>query len=666
MENIKKDIEELENKLKNYAYEYYTLDNPTISDYEYDVMYKRLLKYYDDYPELLSNNSITRQVGYSISKKFEKYTHQYSMYSLDNVFSIDELYEFDNRINKEVDNYSYVVEPKIDGLAISLTYENGKLITGATRGNGLVGEDVTNNVKTITDIPLVLSENIDITIRGEIYLKRSQFNKINDDLKANNQNTFVNARNAAAGTLRQLDSKVVAKRKLSAFFYNVANYQELNIRTHYDSLLYLKKLGFVVNDQIKQAKNINEISSIINDIENNRDINDYDIDGAVIKINQFDVQEKLGFTTKYPKFAIAYKFVAEQLETKLLDIEYTVGRTGKVTPNAILEPIFISGSTVSRATLHNYDFIKTLDIRLNDIVIIHKAGEIIPEVVSVVNEKRAIDSKKLEFIKECPICHAPLIKIDDSVDYYCSNKECPAIIVEGLVHFASRNAMNIVGVSISSIKEFYKLGWLKKFSDFYKLEDYKQDIINLKGYGEQSYLNIISSINNSKDVSLDRLLFGLGIRFLGAKSARLICKKFNDINEIINAKYDDFITINEIGDKIATSLIDYFSDKENIDEINKLILLGVNTKTNNINLTKDSYFANKNIVLTGTLEKYKRKELQSILESLNANVVSSVSKNTDIIIYGKEAGSKLSKGQQLNVYLMDENELLNILDKELE
>lgn len=665
MKNIKKEIDELETKLKKYAYEYYTLDNPSITDEEYDRLYRKLLSYYQEYPEYLSNDSITRQIGYDISKKFVKYEHVYPMYSLENIFSIDELYEFDNRIKKEITNYDYVVEPKIDGLAISLTYEKGVLVNGATRGNGTIGEDVTTNLKTISDIPLVLTKDVNIIVRGEVYLKKSQFNIINEELKASGQNTFANARNAAAGTLRQLDSRIVAKRKLSAFFYNVANYQDLAIATHYDSLLLLKELGFVVNDQIVRAYNINEISQAINNIENNRAKNDYDIDGVAIKINQFKVQEQLGFTAKYPRFALAYKFVAEEVETKLLAIDYTVGRTGKVTPSAVLEPVFISGSTVSKATLHNADFISSLDIRINDYVIIHKAGEIIPEVISVVEAKRTPSSMKVEFIKNCPVCQAPLIKVNDSVDYYCSNKNCPAITIEKLVHFASRDAMNIVGFSISTINDFYNLGWLKKFSDIYKIARYQEEIIKLKGYGEQSYRNIITSVENSKHAPLDHLLFGLGIRFLGAKSARLLCQKYHSINEIMNAKYEDLIALYDIGEKIASSLVEYFQDAANVAEINELKALGVNMMaTERLPINNQSYFSNKNIVLTGTLTNYKRKELQDIIERLNGNVVSSVSKKTDLIIFGKEAGTKLEKGRELNIPLMNEEDLIKTLDKE--
>ncbi|MDF9866879.1 DNA ligase (NAD+) [Bacilli bacterium PM5-3] len=664
MNDIAKKIDELEKTLKKYAYEYYTLDNPSISDYEYDKQYQILKNLLNENPEYLTNDSITRTIGYDVLDKFNKVEHQYPMYSLDNAFSLDDLFSFDERINKEINNFSYVLEPKIDGLAISLTYKDGILENGVTRGDGQVGEDVTTNIKTILSIPLVLPKKIDLVVRGEVYLKKSNFLILNENQEKKGLPLFANARNAAAGTLRQLDSSVVAKRKLDAFFYTVANYQELGLKTHYDSLLFLKELGFEVNDQIVKLSTIDDVYENIIKIEEKREINDYDIDGSVLKVNEFDVQEELGFTAKYPKFAIAYKFAAEEVETKLCDIIYTVGRTGQITPNAVLEPVEVAGSCVSRATLHNYDYIKQKDIRVNDIVLIRKAGDIIPEVVKPIVEKRDETSQEVEMISECPICYHPLQQIDDSVDYYCVNPDCPAKKIETIIHFASRKAMNIVGLGERIIEQFYNDGLIKTIDDIYTIANKEDIIINKEGFGQKSFDNLIKNINNSKDASLDRLLFGLGIRHLGEKSAKILTKHFNTIDDLIAASYDELVSIEEIGPKIAQSLIDYFSNNDNIVLITKLKDYGLSMTNKKIQSNNESVFFDKTIVITGTLEHYKRDELSSILEEKGAKITNSVSKKTDMLIYGEKAGSKLDKATSLKINLVNEQQLLNILKSE--
>ncbi|MEG0364214.1 MAG: NAD-dependent DNA ligase LigA [Erysipelotrichales bacterium] len=664
MEKIKSRVIELENELKRYAKEYYTLDNPSISDYDYDKLYQELKNLLNDYPQFLENDSITRTIGYDILDKFTKVDHTYPMYSLDNAFSEDDLISFNERIIKEVNKVDFVLEPKIDGLAISLTYEDGVLIQGVTRGDGLIGEDVTNNIKTIQSIPLKLKDNIDLVVRGEVYLKRSNFIRINEIQESLNKPLFANARNAAAGSLRQLDSKVAAARKLDAFFYTVANYNDLELETHYESLSFLKEQGFDVNDQIVQ---INDLSNIMNEIEkihSKREINDYDIDGAVLKVNSFSIQEQLGFTAKYPKFAIAYKFPAEQVTTKLIDIVYTVGRTGQITPNALLEPVFVAGSKVSKATLHNIEYIHNKDIRINDEVIIHKAGDIIPEVVGPVLDKRDSSSKQVEMISNCPICNSELQKIEDSVDYYCLNEQCPAKAIETYIHFASRKAMNIIGLGDRIVEEFYNDGLIKGIADIYLLKDKENEIVNKEGFGQKSFENLISSIEESKKASLARLLFALGIRHLGEKSAKLIAQHFDSIDDIMDASVEQLTNIAEIGPMIAQSINQYFSLEDNRVLIQRLKDIGLEMNNEKLIIDESSQFTNKTIVLTGTLENYKRSELAKILEAKGAKISGSVSAKTDLVIYGTSAGSKLEKAEKLEIKTLSESELIEILEKE--
>lgn len=654
-------IKELENKLKLYSYEYHTLDSSTISDYEYDSLYNELLNLYDIYPDLIENDSIVRQVGFKVLDKFQKHTHTYRMYSLNNAFSESDLIEFDNRITKTEKNISYVVEPKIDGLAISITYENGLLVNAVTRGDGVVGEVVTNNVKTIKCIPLKISNQKKIVVRGEIYMKRSSFidlNKMQEQLKLP---LFANARNAAAGSIRQLDSKVCAKRNLSAYFYSIANYKDFDLDTHYDVLQLLKELGFEVNNQCDRFQNIKDAYQHIQVIESKRLINDYDIDGSVVKVDKLSLYEILGFTSKFPRFAIAFKFPAALVTTKVIDIIYTVGRTGQVTPNALLDKVYVDGSNVSKATLHNIEYIKERDIRVGDTVIIRKAGDIIPEVVEVVFEKRNLNSTFSKMIEECPICSSKLRRINESVDFFCVNEFCPAKIIEGIIHFASRKAMNIVGLGERIIEEFYNDGIINDISDIYILEKNEGIILDKEGFGQKSFDNLISSIENSKNNELYRLIFGLGIRHVGEKASKTLVANYHDIDLIINSQYEDLILIDEIGPKIAQSIVSYFKCQSNIELINKLRLHKLKLKEDVKIVNYESFFTDKTVVITGSLLNYKRSELSSQLELLGAKVSSSISKNTNYLICGEKAGSKRQKAIDMGVAIITEEELKNLI-----
>ncbi|WP_423362808.1 NAD-dependent DNA ligase LigA [Mycoplasma sp. P36-A1] len=665
--DIKKQIDELENILKEWAYEYYTLDNPSVDDSEYDRKYHILLDLLKENPQYLKNDSITRSIGYEILDKFEKIQHEYPMYSLGNAYSEEDLKSFDKRIKKDVNiPFDYVLEPKIDGLAIALSYKQGRLVLATTRGDGITGENVTENIKTIKEIPLVLNQDIDLEVRGEIYLKLSEFKRINKEQEKAGLQKFANARNAAAGSLRQLDSKVAAKRKLSGFFYQIANYDALGLKTHWQALTLLKSLGFSVNEQIIELKNINNILDNLHLIQQNRDQNDYDIDGAVLKVNQFNVQQELGFTAKYPKFMIAYKFAALQAETKLLDIEYTVGRTGKITPNAILEPVLVSGSTISRATMHNFDYITSKDIRINDMVVVEKAGDVIPAIIKPVLSSRNDLVIVPEMIVKCPICSTSLIKENDSVDWYCPNPNCPARKIENIIHYVSRNAMNIVGLGEQLIENFFNDGFITDLTDIYKLEKKEAKILDLEGFGQKSFDKLILSINNSKQSTLARFLFALGIRHLGQKSAQLIAKEFENINQIEKATYEQLVKIESIGPSIAKSVSDFFLNDNNKKLVDELISYGLVLENEKKEIDNSSIFTNKTVVITGTLVNYKRNDLSKLLEAKGAKVANSVSKKTDYLIYGSDPGSKYTKAVSLDVSLMSEDNLNIILEKENE
>ena len=645
-------------------YEYYTLDKPSVSDQEYDRYMQELIKIETENPEVKRDDSPTVRVGGKVLEGFTKVTHEVPMLSLGNVFNEDEVIKFDERIKKEISNPKYVCELKIDGLSVSLKYENGKLVRGATRGDGIIGEDITNNVKTIKTIPLTLKEKVNIEVRGEIYMSKKVFNKLNLERAENHEELLQNPRNAAAGSIRQLDSSVAAKRQLDAFLYHLPNALDYDITTHYETLEYMKKLDFVVNPNIKRVNNINEVIEYINYWTKNRDDLPYEIDGIVIKLDDIHAQQKLGFTAKYPKWATAYKFPAQEVLTKLKDIIFTVGRTGQVTPNAVLEPVKVAGSTVSRATLHNEANVVDKNFKIGDIVKIRKAGDVIPEVVEPVLDRRDGTEQDFEMIKNCPICGTKLIKKEEQADYFCLNEECPARKAESLIHFVSRDAMNIEGLGERIMEDFYNMGYIKTFTDIYKLDTKKEELMELEGFGSKSINNLLESIENSKSNSMEKLLFGLGIRQVGNKTAKMLSQKFGSLESLMSADYETLKSIKDIGGVIAQSIVEYFNDEENIKIINELINIGVNTKYLGIVdiENKNDNIYGKTFVLTGSLENYTRDELTEVLENLGGSVTSSVSKKTDVVIVGENAGSKYEKAIKLGITIWNEKDLENYLN----
>ncbi len=656
---IEKRYNELIEIINKLNYEYYTLDKPSVSDQEYDRYMQELIKIELENPDIIRNDSPSVRVGGQVLDEFTKVTHEIPMLSLGNVFNEDELMKFDERIKKEVPNPEYVCELKIDGLSVSLKYEKGKFVRGATRGDGVIGEDITHNVKTIKSIPLKLKEAIDIEIRGEIFMGKEVFEKLNDERQKNGEEVFQNPRNAAAGSIRQLDSKIAAKRKLDAFLYHLPNALDYGITTHYDALKYIKKLGLKINPNIEKVKNINEVISYISYWTEHREKLPYEIDGIVIKLNDLNAQQQLGFTAKYPKWATAYKFPATEVLTKLTDIIFTVGRTGQVTPNAVLEPVRVAGSTVKRATLHNEDYVLSKDLKIGDIVSIRKAGDVIPEVVEPIIERRTGNEIDFKMINNCPICNSKLVKKEGQADYFCVNPECPARHIEGLIHFVSRDAMNIDGLGERIIEDFYNMGYIRNFTDIYKLSNKKEELMELEGFGEKSINNLLEAIENSKNNSLEKLLFALGIRQVGSKTAKLLSQKFDNIDNLINTDFDTLNNIKDIGDIIAQNIVDYFKNEENLKIINELKEIGINTKylgKVDIENTNDEVFG-KTFVLTGTLEKYTRDELKEILENLGGKVTGSVSKKTDVVIVGKDPGSKYDKAKELNITIWNEDDL---------
>ena len=656
---IEKRIDELIKKLNKANYEYYTLDTPSITDQEYDDMMDELIKLETNNPNLVRSDSPTLKVGGEIVSSFKKVTHNIPMMSLSDVFNIDEIKEFDERVRKVLSKVSYVCELKIDGLSVSLKYEKGKLVCAATRGDGAVGEDITHNVRTIKNVPLSLNEDIDIEVRGEIYMPISSFNNLNDERKKLGQNMFANPRNAAAGSVRQLDSKVAASRNLSTFLYHLPNPEKYGITSQMEALGFMKKLGFTVNPNIKKIDDINEIEEYISNYASIRESLEYDIDGIVIKVNSLADQKKLGFTAKVPRWAIAYKFPAKQVLTKLTNIEFCVGRTGKVTPRADLEPVRLAGSVVRSATLNNEDYIKSKDIRVKDIVSIRKAGDIIPEVVEVIKERRTGDELPFEMIKECPICGSKLERNENEAAYYCLNKNCDARKIEGLIHFVSRDAMFIEGFGDAIVEDFYNFGYLKRITDFYYLKNKKQELQELEGFGKKSIDNLLSSIEKSKNNSLERLIFGLGIKHVGKKKASIIAKYYDNMDNLIKATFDDLRNITDIGDKIAKSIRDYFL--ENIDLIEELKSLGLNMNYLGNKTNINDNFNNLHFVLTGTLNTYTRNEAKKLIEDAGGDVTSSVSSNTAAVIVGLSPGSKYDKAIKLGVPVWNEEEFLNKL-----
>jgi DNA ligase (NAD+) len=650
--NVKLRIEELVKIINKANKEYYELDNPSITDYEWDMLMEELKDLESKYPNLILANTPTKKIGGESKPGFSKVTHTVKMMSLGDIFSFQELDEFDNKINKSVSNYSYITELKIDGLAISLKYEKGVLVLASTRGDGMVGENITANALTIKDIPKHLNLDINLEVRGECYMQRSVLKRLNEEMLESENEPFKNCRNAAAGTLRQLNSDIVEKRSLSTFIYYLIDPAKHNISSQSEALQFMANLGFSVNPYFRECSNIDEVKKQINEYEILRRELDYDTDGVVIKVNDFNLYQKIGETVKVPKYAIAYKYKPEEVKTYLEDIIFQVGRTGVITPVAILSPVLISGSTVSRASLHNYDYIKEKDIRVNDYVIMRKAGEIIPEVLKVDMNERLFQTP-FKMITQCPVCGYPLTKIE--VEHYCLNPKCDGIIINGLVHFASKNAMDINTLGEKNVIELYNLGFIKNIPDIYKLYLRKDELIKLDGYGIGSINNLLLGIEESKKKNLDRLLFGLGIKHVGSKISKIILKHYPSFDELINASVESLSNIFEIGPKIGQEVYEYFHNENNILLINSLSELGLSTSyIKDVVITHE--FNNLTFVLTGTLEHYKRDEALKIIELRGGKVVGSVSKNTDYVLCGTSPGSKLKKALELGVKTLSEEE----------
>ena len=654
-----KRMEELVDILNRLGYEYYTLDNPSVSDFEYDRLMQELIKLESMYPDHILENSPTKRVGGKINESFEKIKHQIPLLSLANVFTEADIVAFDNRIRKEdIKNPTYVCELKIDGLSVSLRYEKGLLKYAATRGNGIIGENITDNVKTIKSIPLKLQEEIDIEVRGEIYVSKKTLEKLNEERLKEGLEPFKNARNLASGSIRQLDSSVTASRNLDAFIYHLPNPLDYGIKTHFEALEFMKKLGFVTNPNNRLVTGIDGILNYINEKTKERPDLPYDIDGVVIKLNNILDQMKLGSTVKYPKWATAYKFPPEEVVTKLKDIIFTVGRTGQITPNAILEPVNVMGSTISKTTLHNEDYCKDLDIRIGDYVTIIKAGDVIPRVDSVKKERRTGYEIPFQMITNCPICKEKLVKKDSN--YYCVNPLCDARHIESLIHFASRQAMDIVGMGEKIIEDMYNLGFIKTIPDFYHLEKYQDELMLLEGYGVKSIQNLIKEIEESKKKSLEKLLFALGIRHVGLKTATILARKFVTIDNLMNASLTTLNDIPDIGEEISTSVYNYFQEPKNKDLIQELKELGLNMKYLG-EVIDNPNIKDKSFVITGTLN-IKRDELKDKIITNGGKVIDSVSKKTDYLILGENPGSKYEKAIKLNIPILNEKEILNLLN----
>lgn len=642
-------MNELVALLNRYATEYYTSDNPSVSDSEYDRLYRELVELETAYPDQVLADSPTHRVGGKVLDGFEKYSHQYPLYSLQDAFSREELEAFDARVRKEVAHPTYICELKIDGLSISLTYEKGILVAGATRGDGSVGENITENLKRVKDIPLTLPEELDITVRGECYMPRASFDQVNQSRQENGEPEFANPRNAAAGTLRQLDTAVVAKRNLATFLYQEAS---PSTRDSQEKVLkHLEQLGFVVNPKRILAENIDEIWNFIQEVGQERDNLPYDIDGVVIKVNDLAGQEELGFTVKAPKWAVAYKFPAEEKEAQLLSVDWTVGRTGVVTPTANLTPVQLAGTTVSRATLHNVDYIAEKDIRKDDTVIVYKAGDIIPAVLRVVESKR-ISEEKLDIPKNCPSCDSDLLHFEDEVALRCINPRCPAQIMEGLIHFASRDAMNITGLGPSIVEKLFAANLVKDVADIYRLRE--DDFLLLEGVKAKSAAKLYQAIQASKENSAEKLLFGLGIRHVGSKASQLLLQHFHSIENLAQADPEEVASIESLGGVIAKSLQTYFATEGSEILLKELKEAGVNLDYKGQTVVADAALSGLTVVLTGKLERLKRSEAKSKLESLGAKVTGSVSKKTDLVVAGADAGSKLQKAQELGIEVRDE------------
>ena len=653
---MKERMEELIEIINEADYNYHTLDNPTITDQEYDKYLRELFEIEEAHPDWVREDSPTQHAGGKIIEGFNKVTHKIPMMSLSDVFSESEVIAFDERIKKEGITPEYMCELKIDGLSVSLLYEDGKLVRAATRGDGTTGEDITHNAKTIKVIPLKLKEKVNIEVRGEIFMNKETLVKLNEERKKHNQPLLQNCRNAAAGSIRQLDSKVAASRKLDNFIYHLPNPLDYNLHTHAEAIDYMTRLGFKTNPNNRLVKNISEVIEYIEEKAKQRPTLPYDIDGIVIKVNSIEQQQKLGYTAKYPKWATAYKFPAEEVLKKLTDIIFTVGRTGQITPNAVLEPVIVAGSTISRATLHNEDYVKEKDLKIGDIVSIRKAGDVIPEVVEVKKERRTGKEKDFEMITTCPMCNTNLVKKEGQVDYYCPNKKCPARSIESLIHFASRDAMNIDGLGDRIMEDFYNFHFIGTIADIYSLKNHEQDLTRLEGYGDKSVTNLLNAIEDSKKNSLERLLFGLGIPHVGAKTAKILAKRYKELDSLMAASEEELTTIPDIGGIIAKSVVEYFNDNHHRSIVEELKEIGLNTKYLGQEVEENSEFNGKTFVLTGSLQLFTREEAEKKIEQLGGKASSSVSKKTSAVIVGANPGSKYEKAKELGIPIWTEEE----------
>lgn len=656
--NPEERIKELKEKLNYHSYKYYVLDEPEISDYEYDMMLKELIELEERHPELKTPDSPSQRVGGAPLKQFEPFTHVVPMLSLANAFSEGELRDFDRRVRTTVGDVEYVVELKIDGLSVELIYENGIFVTGSTRGDGITGENVTENLKTIKSIPLRLKSDISLVVRGEVFMPRAAFERLNEEREIIGESLFANPRNAAAGSLRQLNPKITAKRDLDIFIFNLQRIKDIEFKTHMDALEFLKEQGFKISPVLKKCQNIDDVIKEIENIKTMRDKLAYDTDGAVVKVNQLDKREILGQTAKDPRWAIAFKYPAEKKRTKVNDIIVQVGRTGALTPTAILEPVNIAGSIVGRATLHNEDYIKEKDIRIGDTVIIQKAGEIIPEVLEVVKEERTGNEREFKMPEKCPECGAAAIRLPGEAVTRCTGLNCPAQLLRGIIHFASKDAMDIEGLGPAIINQLLSNNLIHNIADLYYLK--YDDLIKLERMGDKSVKNLLNAIEESKSRDLDRVIFGLGISLIGSKAALLIAEHFKTMDKLINAEFEELVEIPEIGPKMADSIIAFFREEQNLRIIDRLKSAGVNMeklkseKVSNI-------FEGMSFVLTGTLDKYTRDEATKLIEERGGKVTGSVSKKTDFVLVGSDPGSKLQKAQSLGVKIIDEKQFEDML-----
>lgn len=656
---MKERYDELIKLIEKANYDYYTLDNPTVTDREYDNWMSELLDIEERHPEIKRKDSPSEKIGGEVISEFKKVEHKIGMFSISDVFNESEIVAFDERIRKEFPNPSYVCELKIDGLAVSLQYEKGILKRAATRGNGLIGEDITHNVKTIGTIPLRLNKPVDIEVRGEIYMPLKAFNELNEKRLKNGEPIFQNPRNAAAGSIRQLDSSVAKSRKLDAFLYHVP---ETDKKTHYEALMELKELGFIVNPNIRLVKNIDEILDYINEWTARRGELPYDIDGIVIKVNDIHMQRELGFTAKYPRWVIAYKFPAEDVKTRLTDIVCTVGRTGQITPNAVFDPVKVMGSTIRRATLHNGDYIKDKNLKIGDNIFVHKAGDVIPEVVGPCIEDRTGNEREFVMPDKCPICGASLVLTESGIDLKCPNDLCPARNIESLIHFCDRKAMNIEGLGERIIEDFYNMKFITSIIDIYNIKDRKEELIELEGFGDKSVNKLLDNIEKSKQNSLEKLLFAIGISGIGEKNAKILAKKFMNIDNLMNASLEDLTNISDVGPILANSIYNFFKDADNIKLINDLKNIGMNMNYLGAQIKENEELLNKRIVVTGTLKKYTRDEIQNLIE-LNGGLWStSVTKKTYAVIVGENPGSKYDKAKELNIPIWTEEDFDKVIN----